>query len=245
MTNELLEAAKAAIQRSAVPMTIGQIRTEVGRERKVPGKDRFIAEVGKTLRSEAGVYVWPEFKRSALFFNRPLAASVDEELVRALDQQPLTITKAGAWVKKALGCVSETRVLKEIKVLLPRHTTSGRVIRLAVGQVGIYLSKGWIAKQVERNGGGEGFGTVIPRVIARLQSGPGNYVRVDRLRAAKEFRTAFDHEVIRLADKGGLVLGRYDGPLPVPEDEAWAYVEDDKGELFVGVALPRSPEEDV
>jgi hypothetical protein len=45
--------------------------------------------------------------------------------------------------------------------------------------------------------------------------------------------------VIHLADTRQLVLARYDGPRPVPDEEKWNYVEDDKGELFIGVALPR------
>jgi hypothetical protein len=52
-------------------------------------------------------------------------------------------------------------------------------------------------------------------------------------------RAAFDTAVIHLADKRQLVLARYDGPRPVPDEEKWEYVEDDRGELFIGVALPR------
>jgi hypothetical protein len=75
--------------------------------------------------------------------------------------------------------------------------------------------------------------------VQRLQPGAGNYVRVDRLRSAPEVRAALDRAVIHLADMRALVLARYDGPRPVPDDEKWGYVEDDRGELFIGVALPR------
>jgi hypothetical protein len=62
---------------------------------------------------------------------------------------------------------------------------------------------------------------------------------VDQLRLAPEIRTIFDKAVIELADRREVVLAHFDGPYPVSADQKWNYVEDDKGELFIGVALPR------
>ena len=87
--------------------------------------------------------------------------------------------------------------------------------------------------------GEELLASVIPRFVARLQQGPGNYVRVDHLRSVPEIRTIFDKTVIELADRRQLVLAHFDGPYPVPEDQKWIYVEDGTGELFIGVALLR------
>jgi hypothetical protein len=39
-----------------------------------------------------------------------------------------------------------------------------------------------------------------------------------------------------------LVLAKYDGPRPVPDDQKWIYVEDQRGELFIGVAISRASE---
>jgi len=243
MTSELLEATKAVVQRTAGPMTIGQIITAVKREMKVPNKDRFSAEIKESLPGAAGIYTWPEFRGSPLFCRRTLIACVEEALLRALDEEPLTATKAGSVVKKALRYVSGKQILKEIKVLLPRQAASGAVLRLAVGrQSAIYLSRSWMAKQVRVDAGEELLASVIPRVVARIQSGPGNYVRVDHLRSAPEIRTIFDKTVIELADRRQLVLAHFDGPYPVPEGQKWIYVEDEKGELFLGVALPRNSE---
>ncbi|MGB8259668.1 MAG: hypothetical protein WCE75_04930 [Terracidiphilus sp.] len=240
MTNELLQAAVAAVRRSSGPMTVSQIRTAVSRELKVPNKDRFAAEIRSGLPGTDGISVWPEFGRSPVFCSRPLAACAEEALLRALEQEPLTAAKAGAAVKKALRYVSETRILKEVKVLLGRMTASGAVIRLAAGrQSGMYLARTWMAKQARMDGGELFLRRAIPLAVARIQSGPGNYVRVDQLRAAPEIRAIFDQAVIELADRRELVLAHFDGPYPVPEERKQVYVEDGKGELFVGVALPR------
>jgi hypothetical protein len=243
MTGELLEAAKLAVQRSPGPMTVSQIGAAVQRQTKVKGKDRLPAEIRASLPGIAGIYVWPKFRNSPLFCSRPLALCVEQALLRALDEEPLSVIKAGSAVKKALRYVSEKHILKEIRVLLPRQTASGAIVRLATGrQSAIYLSRNWMARQARADGGESALASIIPAAIARLQSGPGNYVRVDHLRLAPEIRAVLDKEVIRLADAGKLVLGRYDGPLPVPADYEWTYIEDERGDLFAGVALPRDSE---
>jgi hypothetical protein len=239
-------------------MTISQIRTAVKQEVKVPSKDRFAAEIREGLSGQAGIYIWPEFKRSPLFASQPLAACVKEALLRALDEEPLTVTNAAQTVKKALKHVSEKQVVKEIKVLLMQQTASGTIIRLPVGrQAGIYLSRNWMAKHAQAEGGEGSLRAVIPEVIARMQSGPGNYVRVDHIRIAPEILAIFDKAVMELARAGKLVLGRYEGPRPIPEVDYHAYIhhripenlrgpgphsERDKEDLFIGVALPRNQE---
>jgi len=240
MTGELLEAAKLAVQRSPGPMTVSQIGAAVQRQTKVKGKDRLPAEIRASLPGIAGIYVWPKFRNSPLFCSRPLALCVEQALLRALDEEPLSVIKAGSAVKKALRYVSEKHILKEIRVLLPRQTASGAIVRLATGrQSAIYLSRNWMAKRARVDGGDIALTSIIPADIARLQSGPGNYVRVDHLRLAPEIRGIFDKTVIELADRRQVVLAHFDGPYPVPEDQKWTYIEDDEGELFIGIALPR------
>jgi hypothetical protein len=221
-------------------MTVSQIITAVKGQMKVPNKDRFSAEIKESLPENAGIYAWPKFGGSAVFCSRPLAACVEEALLKALDEAPLTETKAVIAVKKALRKVPEKYIVKEIKVLLPRQTVSGAVLRLAAGrQPGIYLSRNWMAEQARVDAGEELLAAAIQRVVASLESGPGNYVRVDQLRMAPEIRAFVDKAVLKLARAGKIVLGRYEGPRPVPVDEEWVYVHGEQGELFIGVALPR------
>jgi len=248
----------AAVQRSAGPMTISQIRTAVMQKAMVPSVKEFAAEIREGLSGQAGIYIWPEFKRSPLFYNRPLAACVQEALLRALEEEPLTVANAPKAVKRALKKVSEKLVVKEIKVLLPLLTASETIIRVPVGrQAGIYLSRKWMAKHTQAEGSEESLKAVIPEVVARMQSGPGNYVRVDHLRMAPEILAIFDDAVMELSRAGKLVLGRYDGPRPIPEEDYHAYIhhripqnlrgpgphsERDEEDLFIGVALPRDRE---
>ena len=243
MTNELLEAAKAAVQRTPGPMTVSQIMAAVKREMKVPNEHCFSEEIREALAGNADIYAWPKFRGSALFCSRPLPAAVEEALLNALDEEPLTVTKAVIAVKKALRKVPERHIVKEIKVLLPRQTASGAVLRLAAGRLSaIYLSRNWMLKRAQVDGSEAPMKQAISGAVARLQSGPGNYVRVDHLRRAPEVRTIFDKAVFELADRRQLVLAHFDGPYPAPEDQKWIYVEDDRGELFIGVALPRVEE---
>jgi hypothetical protein len=248
--NELLEAAMTVLRRSSAPMTLAQIWTAAKRETRAPAKDkdRFANELRELTPEQAGVYSWPEFQRSAVYCSRPLESCVEEALLRSLDEQPLDQTrvaqeKRASLLARPLRLVSKTQVAKQINLLLPRLSASGAIVRLSAGrQAAVYLSKKWMAMQAGGRAGDDALRSVLPQVVARLQSGPGNYVRVDHLRLAPEILAIFDRAVIELADRRQLVLGHFDGPYPVPDDRKWNYVEDGRGELFVGVALPRDSE---
>jgi SNF2 family DNA or RNA helicase len=73
----------------------------------------------------------------------------------------------------------------------------------------------------------------------------GNFVAVDEVR--KQFPTmtrgVFDAAVFRLARAGHLVLGGYDGPRPLPGEDLSKFVEDENGNLYIGLARPREGEE--
>jgi hypothetical protein len=243
--SEQLEAVKAALLRADGPMTLKQIRTAIKDEVKVSGEATFKKEMKQILAHEPGIYPWPEYRRSARYWSRSLASSVEEALLTALEDGPLTVPHAGLAVKKALRSLSEKRATDEARSLLPRLATAGKVISLAANrQSVIYLSRGWIAKLAQPEAAPEpvqdALSAKIPGAIARLQTGLGNYVRVDQLRHAPELCAVFDRAVIALADAGQLVLGAYDGPRPLPPKEKWLCVEDQRGELYIGVALPRS-----
>ncbi len=234
MTNEMFEAAKAVIQRSTGPMTAKQVRDAVG------GRgNTFSADLRKGLQGHAQISVW-KCGNSYAFASRPSGAYVEEAFLRAIEERPLTIAKAAKVVE--VPYVSEERFRKEVKAVLSRPVVTDKLFQFpASRQSVIYFSRVWMAKQ-----GGAGtvdeenpLASVIRAVVERLQSGPGNYVRVDHLRRAPELRAELDKAVIRLARAGKLVLGRYEGPRPVPEDEEWAYIPGEGRDLFISVALPR------
>lgn len=246
MTHEQLQAVKAALREAAAPMTIAQIRMAVRGRVQLPGEADLRREILEVLAEEPGIYAWPEYGGSPRYWTRPLGQCVEQSLLAALEEGPLTVANAWRAVRKALRYLSERHALNEVRSALPRLASCGRIVRIAINrQSSIYLSRGWIAKLTLSGAAPDGLAAVIPGVVERLESGPGNYVRVDHLRHAPEICRAFDRSIIALADAGRLVLGAYDGPRPVPPEERWIYVEDDHQELFIAVALPRRPEEEV
>jgi hypothetical protein len=245
MDRELIDLARATVLSKAAPMTIAEIRTAVMKQAAVPSRERFAVEIKAGFSGLEEIHVWPEFNRSARFCSRSLSECVEVALLEALEVKPLTVSQAVAPVKKVLKYVSDATALKEIKRLLPRLASSGRAVKFAANrQTVIYLSGGWMAShsgQPEQRKD-TAIASAILQAVARLESGRGNYVRVDHLRLSPELQAVVDEEIIGLAGRGRLVLGRYDGPRPVPDDQRWIYVEDAAGALFIGMALPR-PEE--
>lgn len=240
MTSDLLQAAKAALLRSSSPLNIGQIRTAIGTNTKVPALASFRKEIQKALSSETGVFVWPEYKGSTLYFGRSFRICLEENLLAALDEAPSTATGAGKAVRKVLRCLGEERAIAETRIVLSQLAASAKIVRVAINrQTVVYLGRSWIAKQAQAGAGKDTLASIIPGVVAHLQSISGTYARVDHLRHAAEICAAEDKAILQLADSGTLVLARYDGPRPVPDDQKWIYVEDQSGELFIGVALSR------
>lgn len=245
MTPEILHVARAEIEAGAAPVTVSQIAKKVAKAAKLSRKEALLKnlprELAAALRLESGIHEWPAYRKSPQFSRRSLADVVEEAVLQALAARPLTESQAGDTVKAHR--VSVARIRKELKLVLPRMAATGKVFRYAVNRQAIlYFSRQWMASQAGAEGRGDELPALIARVIERLQSGPGNYVRVDRLRAAPEVRAVVDRAVIRLAEAGELILDPYEGPRPVPADEEWAYIEDQRGNLFLGVALPRRQE---
>jgi hypothetical protein len=176
---------------------------------------------------------------------------VAEALLSALDQGPLTATKGAKAVRKALRLISEKRALVEVRAAGRDMAASKQLLLFpATRQSPVFVSWAWLKAQAPLDlsaPSGPPADTLemtLPGIVQRLQPGVGNYVRVDRLRNAPEVRAVLDKAVVRLADARQLVLARYDGPRLAAEDEKWNYVEDGNGELFIGVALPRTEKVD-
>lgn len=175
-----------------------------------------------------------------MFCRRTLRDAVEDAFLQALEQQPLTPARAGAAVRKSLRRISAGLALQEIKAAAPGLLSARQVHTIGVNrQVFVYVGTRWLEKLLPQQPVNASRGEGILTALQRLQPGPGNYVRIDHLRAAPEVRLRLDQEVVQLAEAGKLILGRYDGPRPVPDEEKGNYIEDQNGELFIAIALPR------
>lgn len=145
MTNELLEAAKAVIQRSAGPMTVKQVKDAVAGKGKTFG-----ADLRRGLQGQTEINVWKS-GNSYAFAGRPIAAYVEAALLRALEERPLTVAKAAEVVK--VPHLSKERFRIVAKVALSRPEVSDKLFSFpASRQSVIYFSRSWMAKQGEREG---------------------------------------------------------------------------------------------
>lgn len=241
MNVELRDACIAAVQQADGPLTAAQIGAAAAAlgGKKPGGKD--VAEALSQLPADSRVSEWPKRGRSRIFAKVSFRNAVEDAFVKALDEEALTVPKAARPVSKLLKQVSESSALAELKKVAPQLAAAKRVLRVAVNRQSVaYLSFGYLERQIPAHGPESSLADSILAVVERLQSGPGNYVRIDHLRNAPELRRRVDDAAIELAEKGKLVLGRYDGPRPVPDEEKWNYLEDSRGELFIGLALRRN-----
>jgi hypothetical protein len=243
MTFESIEAVGAVLQRAQGPLTVNQVQAAVVGRTNAAGAKRFAGELRKLLVDQPslpGIHMWPKYGVSQVYCSRPLRACAEEALLRALEREPLTLPKGATAVRKALRLISEARALSEVRAAT-RDLAAAKQLLLfaATRQSPILVSWVWLKAQAPADSASAMLETVLPGVVQRLQPGVGNFVRVDRLRNSPEIRAFLDRAVIHLADTRALVLARYDGPRPVPDEEKCDYVEDQSGELFIGVALPR------
>jgi hypothetical protein len=243
MTLEEIQTIGVALLRAQKPMTASQLQAAVDGRANTARAKRFASELKKLAVAEPaipGIRAWPKYGASQVYCSRPLRACVEEALLRALEREPLTIPKGAKAVRKALRLVGEKRCSAEVRAAGRDLAASKQLLVFAATrQSPIFVSWAWLKAQAPSQLPSHSLETTLLGVVRRLQPGAGNYVRVDRLRNAPEVRAALDRAAIQLADKRELVLARYDGPRPVPDEEKWEYVEDDRGELFIGVALPR------
>jgi len=242
MNSELQDACIAAVQQAEGPLTASQIGA-AARGGKKPGAKftREVAEALSQLPDESGIREWPRHGRSRIFAKTSFREGLENAFLKALDAEPLTVPKAAKPVSKLLQRVSESHALAELKTAAPQLASARRVLQVAMNrQSVVYLSFDYLQRLIPARGPESSIADSILAVVERLQSGPGNYVRIDHLRNTLEMRKPVDDAAIELAEKGRLVLGRYDGPRPVPEEDKWNYIEDRRGELFIGLALPRT-----
>jgi hypothetical protein len=139
--------------------------------------------------------------------------------------------------------VSGTKAGEEARRQLRRLSTDEKLIEITTNpRTKVYFSRDWLRQLVGRRGV-DALSEAILAAVERLESRRGNYVAVDEVRASAAVRKAFDKTAVQLACEGYLVLGGYDGPRPIPEEQRAEFVEDDHENLYIGVARPREGDE--
>jgi hypothetical protein len=244
MSSDLHAACLATIQQSDKPMTLSEIGNATGRKvSSKKAKAELLSELGH-LRDAAAIHEWPAYGRSRVFWIRPLAECLAEAFERVVASELLTVPKAAGIISKKLHRVSEKAALAALEPVTAKLLADQRILQVAPsGQDIKYLSCKFVVHRflpqpISPPSGDASIEAMILGAVEALQSGPGNFVKVELLRNAPDFRRRFDDAAIKLAREGKLVLMRYGGPRPVPEMEKKHYVEDLSGELFIGVALP-------
>lgn len=245
MTLDLLSSVRAVLEASGTPMKPSEIRKALSGMEKLPSQKTFGSALRKVLEAQPeypGIKIWPKHGASSVYCARDLGEVLAESFLEALNQGPLTIAQAAKAVSKSLRVLSVARAYTELKIVAREMALANRIHQISPNrQVVMYLSYAWAAKLVAEPISSsipkDPIGQLLPGILERLQPGQGNYVRVDHLRNTPELRGFVDRAVIQLADAGLLALAAYDGPRSIPDEEKWNYVEDGRGELYIGIAL--------
>jgi hypothetical protein len=241
MDSELSDACLKAIQKASKPMSLAEIGAACLGRSKPNAK---LVEALRQLTDRAAIYEWPSYRKSQIFSNRTLRSAVEDAFVAVLDGAPLTIAKAAKPVSQALGRVSEDSVLADLRGVAPKLAGARKIVQVPVNrQSVVYMSISYLARLARLVPAKSAAATIDQLIVAAvkgLESGPGNFVRVDELRKSRELRHFIDAAIISLADQGKLIMGHYGGPRPESDDEKSCYLEDPKGQLIIGVALPRN-----
>src|SRR5262245_3555211 len=238
MDSELSRACLTAIQSASKPMSLAEIGAACLGRSKPNAK---LVEALKQLTGRAEIHEWPSYRRSQIFSNRSLQSAVEDAFVAALDEAPLTIAKAAKPVSQALGRVSEDSVLAELRGLAPKLARARKVMQVPVNrQSVVYISISYLGRLVPAKTGADTIEQLIVATVKGLQSGIGNFVSVEELRKSRALRDFVDSAIISLASKCKLILGPYGGPRPESDEEKSRYLEDQNGQLFIGIAIPRN-----
>ena len=241
MNPELRDACTTAIQQADEPMTVAKIATAV------LGRDKPSANLTKALddlSASALIHEWPTYRSTRNFWNRPFRSALEDAFIAALDEGPLTVPKAAKPVSKLLRRVSEITSLSELRGVAPRLAVENRIAQVAVNRQSIiYFSYGYLGRLMPERASATSIEGMVLETVKRLQSGPGDLVRIDHLRNTPELRGVLDNAAIQLSNHGTLILTRYGGARPVPDEEKWKYIEDNQGNLFIGIALPHTVSE--
>jgi hypothetical protein len=241
MESALSSACLAKIQAASKPMSLSEISAAcLGR--REPNAE--LKQALKQLTDRAEIHEWPSYRRSPLFGGRSLRSAVEDAFVAVLDEAPFTIAKAAKSVSQAVGRVSEENARNELRAVASKLAGACKIVQVPISrQSVVYMSLSYVGRLAPTQSAAEAtntFDQLIITAVNHLQSGPGNFVPVEELRKSSAIRDFIDAAIISLADQGKLVLGRYGGPRPEDDVERTRFLEDRKGQLFVGIATPRN-----
>jgi hypothetical protein len=241
MESALSSACLEKIRAASKPMSLSEISAAcLGR--KTPNAE--IIEALRHLIERKAIHEWPTYRKSRLFSGRPLRNFVEDAFVAVLDAAPLTVSKAAKPVSQAVTHISEANTLAELRAAAPKLAAAQRIVQVPISrQLVVYISPSYLGRLAPTKPNPQASNTLDNLIVAAvkdLESGPGNFVAVDELRRSRAINNLVDATVISLADEGRLILGRYGGPRPDGAVEKSRYLEDQSGQLFIGIALPRN-----
>src|SRR6266436_3009095 len=127
MDSELSDACLKAIQKASKPMSLAEIGAACLGRSKPSAK---LVEALKQLAGRAIIYEWPSYRRSQIFFSRPLRSAVEDAFVAVLDEAPLTIAKAAKPASQVLRRVSEDSVLAELRGVAPKLVAARKIVQV-------------------------------------------------------------------------------------------------------------------
>jgi hypothetical protein len=237
LTSVCLEKIRAATK----PMSLSEISAAC-LERKKPNAE--LERVLKQLADSAEIHEWPPYRRSPLFSSRSLRSAVEDAFIAVLDKAPLTIAKAAEPVSQVIGRVAQVNAHTELRAVAPKLAGAHKVVQVPISrQSVIYMSLSYLARLAPTQSApaaAHTFDQSIVAIVRSLESGPGNFVSVQELRSSRALRDAVDARIISLVDQRRLIFGHYGGPRPENDEEKSRYLEDRKGQLVIGIAIPRN-----
>ncbi len=237
MNQEIVDACVARIREADKPLALAAIRKLLPKPLKVTPKQE--PELALALDA-APVVKWAAAgKGKPRYWHRTLRECATTALMDALLKKPITLALALKDLKPKLFGASKPVAEVELKALLYELQAAGKVHQEVLDRKVWYFSPQWAAAFAGQK---TRLGEAIVSSVQALESGPGNYVAVYKLRTAAAVNAQFDEAAIALADAGELILSAYDGPRPVPAEKAHEFVQDSQGLLYVGLARPRREE---
>ena len=232
MNPAIIAACAAKINEAEKPLALSKIRLQLPKPLRF--KPAESAEVEQQLAA-GQIAKWPVGRGpKILYWHRSLPECAAEALLDFLSLKPAAFEDAVKAVRPRLHKVSKAVAETELKTILPGLLADGRLYQETLGRKIWYFSPVW----AQRIGGQSALRNAVLQAVEMLESAPGNYVAVYKLRTAPAVNALFDKAAIALADEGRLVMTDYDGPRPVADEKAHEYVKDAEGRLYIGLARP-------
>ena len=233
-------ACASIVRRSAAPVTVAEVRRALrGTSFAFAARrDPEVQEILVRAAREGRLQLWPAAsrRRQPRFAATAFAGLVAESLAEVLAEAPATPAECVRRVRKRLSRERGSHVEEEVRRQLRLLPAGGELLAIKAGRSTVILSRRWMARQAEPAEPLEG---IVEAAVREIESAPGNYVMVSKLRGAAVLQDAVDVTILRLASAGRLVLAGYDGPWPIPGERQADVILDGPTRAYVAVARPR------